>query len=84
MSCAEDNGQQRRRLRYQAGFFLLFLLAPPLDLFRLDAGVTRRVNAAWLVSGRIGHAWLRFPGLCGPTEGCSCWANPKSPASKAI
>ncbi len=31
-----DGGLQRRRRWYQTGFFLLFLLAPPLDLFRLD------------------------------------------------
>jgi len=27
---------QRRRLAFQAGFFLLFLLAPPLDILRID------------------------------------------------
>ena len=27
---------QRRRRAFQAGFFILFLLAPPLDLLRFD------------------------------------------------
>jgi len=36
MSCASDSGLQRRRLWYQAGFFILFVLAPPLDILRLD------------------------------------------------
>jgi ferredoxin-type protein NapH len=31
-----DQGLQRRRRWFQAGFFALFLLAPVLDLFRLD------------------------------------------------
>lgn len=30
---------QRRRLLFQAGFFVLFVLAPPLDLFRYDLNV---------------------------------------------
>lgn len=37
-------GLQRRRLAWQAGFFVLFVLAPVFDLFRYD------LNA--------GHAWL--------------------------
>ena len=30
------NARQHQRLLFRAGFFLLFLLAPPLDIFRLD------------------------------------------------
>jgi len=30
------NARQYQRLLFRAGFFLLFLLAPPLDIFRLD------------------------------------------------
>ncbi|MGB5570873.1 MAG: 4Fe-4S binding protein, partial [Sedimenticolaceae bacterium] len=29
-------GLQRCRLAFQAGFFLLFVLAPPLDILRID------------------------------------------------
>jgi polyferredoxin len=36
MKTTPDRGLQRRRAWYQLGFFLLFLLAPPLDIFRLD------------------------------------------------
>ncbi|MCB1786363.1 MAG: 4Fe-4S binding protein [Chromatiaceae bacterium] len=30
------SGLQRRRLAFQVGFFLLFVLAPPLDILRID------------------------------------------------
>ena len=43
MSLGTDHRLQRRRRWYQAGFFALFVLAPLLDLFRLDltlGGVT--------------------------------------------
>ena len=36
MQTNRPQGLQRRRLWFQAGFFALFILAPPLDLFRLD------------------------------------------------
>ncbi len=32
---------QRRRLRWQVGFFVLFVLAPPLNLFRFDLSETQ-------------------------------------------
>lgn len=40
----KPRGLQRRRLAFQAGFFLLFVLAPVFDLFRYDLAA--------------GHAWL--------------------------
>ena len=38
IGCEADagNNRQRRRRVYQAGFFVLFILAPILDIFRLD------------------------------------------------
>lgn len=41
---APTRNLQRRRLAFQAGFFLLFVLAPVFDLFRYDLAA--------------GHAWL--------------------------
>lgn len=36
MARVRRTGLQRQRAWFQIGFFLLFILAPPLDLFRLD------------------------------------------------
>ena len=55
-------GLQRRRLAFQAGFFLLFILAPVFDLLRydLDAGHAWLLGMEWrlglddFLAGRIG------------------------------
>ncbi len=62
---------QRQRRLFQAAFFLLFLLAPPLDLFRLDLSLGHFVlfGQPWTLrisdyqQGRIGvleMAWYLF------------------------
>ncbi|HEB97252.1 MAG TPA: 4Fe-4S binding protein [Sedimenticola thiotaurini] len=71
--CSIDGGRdpdrlQRRRTWFQAGFFLLFVLAPPLDLFRYDLteghfyllGMHWTLGIDLLQSGQIGplHAAL--------------------------
>lgn len=53
---------QRKRIVFQAGFFMLFLLAPPFDLFRLDLnlghffflGMHWTLGLDDFVAGRIG------------------------------
>lgn len=53
---------QRKRLFFQAGFFMLFLLAPPFDLFRFDLnlghffflGMRWTLGLDNFVTGRIG------------------------------
>ncbi len=46
---APPKSQQKRRLAFQVGFFLLFVLAPVFDLFRYDLDA----NHAWL----LGMEW---------------------------
>jgi len=72
--------QQKRRLLWQAGFFALFVLAPPLDILRLDAyraGLSTPGEAAFslfwrgvlplfaLVVGGIYAAWRWGRFYCG-------------------
>ena len=46
---------QRRRLLFQVGFFVLFILAPVFDLFRydLDAGHLRMIAAGRAVAAQL-------------------------------
>ena len=43
---------QARRRWFQAGFFVLFVLAPPLDIFRLDLTLSTPFRAVRWVPGR--------------------------------
>ncbi len=49
MSIHQGNSLQRQRLILRSAFFLLFVLAPPLDIFRLDLGLGHFIL--------FGHNW---------------------------